>query len=62
MVLAHPEMPLHNNPVELRMRQRVRRRKISFGPGVADGTKAWDTSMSLADRAEVRGEFLPLHP
>ncbi len=47
MVLAHPEIPLHNNPVELAVRQRVRKRKISFGPRVADGTKAWDTFMSL---------------
>jgi hypothetical protein len=47
MVLVHPEIPLHNNPVELAVRQRVRKRKISFGPRVADGTKAWDTFMSL---------------
>ena len=38
MVLAHPEIPLHNDPVELQVRQRVRKRKISFGPRVADGT------------------------
>ena len=36
------------NPVELQVRQRVRKRKISFGPRVADGAKAWDTFMSLA--------------
>lgn len=47
MVLAHPEIPLHNNPAELAARQRVRKRKISFGPRVADGVKAWDTFMSL---------------
>ena len=47
MVLAHPEIPLHNNPVELQARQRVRKRKISFGPRVAAGTRAWDTFMSL---------------
>ncbi|HEU0021034.1 MAG TPA: hypothetical protein VFR55_05085 [Dehalococcoidia bacterium] len=48
MVLAHPEIPLHNNSAELGARQRVRKRKISFGPRVADGAKAWDTFMSLA--------------
>lgn len=48
MVLKHPEIPLHNNPAELAVRQRVRKRKISFGPRVAEGTKAWDTFMSLA--------------
>jgi hypothetical protein len=47
MVLTHPEIPLHNNPAELGARQRVRKRKISFGPRVADGVKAWDTFMSL---------------
>lgn len=47
MALIHPEIPLHNNPAELGARQRVRKRKISFGPRVADGVKAWDTFMSL---------------
>jgi hypothetical protein len=48
MVLEHPEIPLHNNSAELDARQRVRKRKISFGPRVVDGTRAWDTFMSLA--------------
>ena len=48
MVLEHPEIPLHNNPAELGARQRVRKRDISFGPRTAEGTKAWDTFMSLA--------------
>lgn len=48
MVLKHPEIPLHNNPVELEARQRVRKRDISFGPRTQDGIKAWDTFMSLA--------------
>ena len=43
MVLVHPEIPLHNNSAELDARQRVRKRKISFGPRVAEGTRAWDT-------------------
>jgi len=47
MVLTHPEIPLHNNQAELGARQRVRKRKISFGPRVADGVKAWDTFLSL---------------
>jgi hypothetical protein len=48
MVLQHPEIPLHNNPVELEARQRVRKRDIRFGPRTQDGVKAWDTFMSLA--------------
>lgn len=46
-VLHHPEILLHNNPAELGVRHRVRKRKISFGPRVADGVQAWDTFMSL---------------
>jgi len=48
MVLAHPEVPLHNNPAELGARQRVRKRDVSFGPRTAEGAQAWDTFMSLA--------------
>ena len=47
LVLAHPEIRLHNNPAELGARQRVRKRAISFGPRTADGAKAWDTFQSL---------------
>jgi len=47
LVLAHPEIPLHNNAAELGARQRVRKRAISFGPRTPEGTKAWDTFMSL---------------
>jgi hypothetical protein len=46
-VLEHPELPLHNNSAELAARQRVRKRTISFGPRVRDGTAAWDTFQTL---------------
>jgi hypothetical protein len=46
-VLAHPEVPLHNNPAELGARRRVRKRDVSFGPRTATGTRAWDTFMTL---------------
>ena len=55
MVLEHPEIPLHNNSAELDARQRVRKRKISFGPRVAEGTRAWDTFMSLAGTTRKLG-------
>ena len=45
--LEHPELPLHNTPAELAARQRVRKRDISFGPRVRDGTVAWDTFQTL---------------
>jgi len=54
-VLAHPEIPLHNNPAELGARQRVRKRDISFGPRTADGVAAWDTFMTLAETAKKLG-------
>ena len=55
MVLTHPEIPLHNNSAELGARQRVRKRKISFGPRVKDGVKAWDTFMSLVATTKKLG-------
>ena len=55
MVLDHPEIPLHNNPAELGARQRVRKRDVSFGPRTGEGTKAWDTFMTLAETAKKLG-------
>lgn len=55
MVLAHPEIPLHNNPAELGARQRVRKRAISFGPRTVEGANAWDTFMSLAATTKQLG-------
>ncbi len=55
MVLRYPEIPLHNNPVELEARQRVRKRDISFGPRTQEGVKAWDTFMSLVATTKKLG-------
>jgi len=54
-VLEHPEIPLHNNRAELAARQRVRKRDVSFGPRTAEGARAWDTFMSLADTTRKLG-------
>jgi hypothetical protein len=54
-VLAHPELPLHNNPAELAARRRVRKRDVSFGPRTAAGTRAWDTFQSLVATAQKLG-------
>ena len=51
LVLEHPELPLHNNASELAVRQRVRKRDVSFGPRTPLGVQAWDTFMTLADTA-----------
>ncbi len=55
LVLAHPEIPLHNNPAELGARARVRKRDVSFGPRTAEGARAWDTFMTLAETAKKLG-------
>ena len=55
LVLKHPELPLHNNPAELAVRQRVRKRDVSFGPRTQEGRQAWDTFMTLAATAKKLG-------
>jgi hypothetical protein len=55
LVLAHPELPLHNNPAELGARQRVRKRDVSFGPRSPAGSSAWDIFMTLAATARKLG-------
>jgi len=55
IVLDHPEIPLHNNPAELGARKRVRKRVVSFGTRSIDGTKAWDTFMSISATAKKLG-------
>ena len=47
MVLHHPEILLHNNPAEIEIRRRVRKRDVSFGPRTEDGKRAWDTFATL---------------
>lgn len=49
LVLQYPELPLHNNPAELGVRRRVRKRDVSFGPRTETGRQAWDTFMTLAE-------------
>ena len=55
LVLQHPELPLHNNASELAVRQRVRKRDVSFGPRTQLGLQAWDTFMTLADTTRKLG-------
>lgn len=55
LVLDYPHLPLHNNPAELGVRQRVRKRDISFGPRSPDGVAAWDTFMTLTETAKKLG-------
>jgi hypothetical protein len=55
IVLDHPEIPLHNNSAELGARKRVRKRVVSSGTRTLDGTKAWDTFMSISATAKKLG-------
>jgi hypothetical protein len=55
LVLDHPELPLHNNPAELAARTMVQRRRISYGTQTVEGTKAWDTFMSLVSTTRKLG-------
>ncbi len=54
-VLAHPEVPLHNNPAELGARHRVRKRDVSFGPRSPAGLRAWDVFGTLTQTAAKLG-------
>lgn len=55
LVLAHPELPLHNNLSELGARGRVRKRDVSYGSRTATGKKAWDTFITLGATAKQLG-------
>jgi hypothetical protein len=55
LVLEHPEIPLHNNDMELAARRRVRKRDVSFGPQSAGGARAWDSFQSVIATAAKLG-------
>jgi hypothetical protein len=55
MVLIHPEILLHNNPVELGARQRVRKRDVSLQARTPEGLQAWDTFQTLVASAKKLG-------
>lgn len=54
-VLSHPEIPLHNNAMELAARRRVRKRDVSFGPQSEAGARAWDTFQTIIATAAKQG-------
>jgi len=54
-VLDLPDLPLHNNAMELAARRRVRKRDVSFGPQSRAGAQAWDTFQTLAATAAKLG-------
>lgn len=54
-VRDHPDLPLHNNAMELAARRRVRKRDVSFGPQSQAGARAWDTCQTIAATAAKLG-------
>ena len=54
-VLTHPEIPLHNNDMELAARQRVRKRDASLAAQSRAGVRAWDTLQTLVATAKKLG-------
>lgn len=54
-VLELPDLPLHNNDMELGARRRVRKRDVSFGPQSRAGARAWDTFQTIAATAAKLG-------
>ena len=52
MVLSHPDILLHNNPAELGVRQRVRKRDVSLQARTREGILAWDTFQTLVGTAK----------
>ena len=55
LVLDFPEAPLDNNEAERALREYVIKRKISNGTRTDDGTKSWETFLSLLDTCRKNG-------
>ena len=55
LVLWFPEIPIHNNPAELALRELVIKRKISNGTRSEDGKAAWENQMSILDTCRKLG-------
>ncbi len=55
LVLRHPEIPLHNNPAELGVRQRVRKRDVSLAARTHAGLAGWDTFQTIVETAKKLG-------
>jgi hypothetical protein len=55
VVLDFPEVPLDNNLAERDLREGVVKRKISYGPRVADGAQAWEVFLTLLATCRKNG-------
>ena len=55
LVLDYPEIPLHNNPAEIALREFVLKKRISYGTRSKDGRIAWENMMSILDTCRKHG-------
>ncbi|MBE9593472.1 MAG: transposase [Proteobacteria bacterium] len=49
LVLDYPQIPLHNNPAEIALRELVIKRKVSYGTKSEKGRIAWENMMTIMD-------------
>jgi len=49
LVLKYPQIPLHNNPAEIALRELVIKKKISYGTKSENGRIAWENMMTIMD-------------
>ena len=49
LVLKYPDIPLHNNPAEIALRELVIKKKISYGTKSENGRIAWENMMTIMD-------------
>ena len=49
LVLTYPQIPLHNNPAEIALRELVIKKRISYGTKSEDGKIAWENMMTILD-------------
>jgi len=49
LVLKYPQIPLHNNPAEIALREMVIKKGISYGTKSEKGKLAWENMMTILD-------------
>jgi len=49
LVLKFPQIPLHNNPAEIALREMVIKKGISYGTKSEKGKLAWENMMTILD-------------
>ncbi len=49
LVLTYPQIPLHNNPAEIALRELVIKKRISYGTRSENGKTAWENMMTIMD-------------